>query len=172
MSIRQVARAAAVVALFGIFSRILGFVREIVLAGVYGATAQTDAYVNALFVVNTGAAVLLYVLTTLMIPVFQQERERNGADSAWSLLWAIFAWVGIVLIAVTAVIAIWPEGPIALFNMGPERAAIASDLLRVMAPALMLQGFIALFTAILQVHGRFAGPEIPADASAQGRHSP
>jgi putative peptidoglycan lipid II flippase len=158
MSIRQVARAAAVVALFGIFSRILGFVREIVLAGVYGATAQTDAYVNALFVVNTGAAVLLYVLTTLMIPVFQQERERNGADSAWSLLWAIFAWVGIVLIAVTAVIAIWPEGPIALFNMGPERAAIASDLLRVMAPALMLQGFSALFTAILQVHGRFAGP--------------
>ncbi len=158
MSIRQVARAAAVVALFGVFSRILGFVREIVLAGVYGATAQTDAYVNALFVVNTGAAVLLYVLTTLMIPVFQQERERNGADSAWSLLWAIFAWVGIVLIAVTAVIAIWPEGPIALFNMGPERAAIASDLLRVMAPALMLQGFSALFTAILQVHGRFAGP--------------
>jgi putative peptidoglycan lipid II flippase len=154
----KVARAAAVVALFGVFSRILGFVREIVLAGVYGATAQTDAYVNALFVVNTGAAVLLYVLTTLMIPVFQQERERNGADSAWSLLWAIFAWVGIVLIAVTAVIAIWPEGPIALFNMGPERAAIASDLLRVMAPALMLQGFSALFTAILQVHGRFAGP--------------
>ena len=158
MSIRQVARAAAVVALFGVVSRMLGFLREIVLAGVYGTTAQTDAYVNALFVVNTGAAVLLYVLTTLMIPVFQQERERNGADSAWSLLWAIFAWVGIVLIAVTAVIAIWPEGPISLFNMGPERAAIASDLLRVMAPALMLQGFSALFTAILQVHGRFAGP--------------
>lgn len=158
MSIRQVARAAAVVALFGILSRVLGFVREIVLAGVYGATAQTDAYVNALFLVNTVAAVLLYVLTTLMIPVFQQERERNGADSAWSLLWAIFAWVGIVLILLTALVAIWPEGPVALFNMGPERSAIASDLLRVMAPALMLQGFSALFTAILQVHGRFAGP--------------
>ncbi len=158
MSIRQVARAAVVVALFGILSRILGFVREIVLAGVYGATAQTDAYVNTLFLVNTVAAVLLYVLTTLMIPVFQQERARNGADSAWSLLWAIVAWVGMLLIALTALVAIWPEGPVALFNMGPERAQIASDLLRVMAPALMLQGFSALFTAILQVHGRFAGP--------------
>ncbi len=158
MSIRQVARAAVVVALFGILSRILGFVREIVLAGVYGATAQTDAYVNTLFLVNTVAAVLLYVLTTLMIPVFQQERERNGADSAWSLLWAIVAWVGMLLIALTALVAIWPEGPVALFNMGPERTQIASDLLRVMAPALMLQGFSALFTAILQVHGRFAGP--------------
>ncbi len=158
MSIRQVARAAAVVALFGILSRALGFVREIVLAGVYGTTAQTDAYVNALFLVNTVAAVLLYVLTTLMIPVFQQERERRGADSAWSLLWAIFAWVGIVLIALTAVVAIWPQAFIALFDMGPERAAIGAELLRVMAPALMLQGFSALFTAILQVHGRFAGP--------------
>ncbi len=158
MSIRQVARAAVVVALFGILSRILGFVREIVLAGVYGATAQTDAYVNTLFLVNTVAAVLLYVLTTLMIPVFQQERARNGVDSAWSLLWAIVAWVGMLLIALTALVAIWPEGPVALFNMGPERTQIASDLLRVMGPALMLQGFSALFTAILQVHGRFAGP--------------
>lgn len=158
MSIRQVARAAAVVALFGILSRTLGFVREIVLAGVYGTTAQTDAYVNTLFLVNTVAAVLLYVLTTLLIPVFQQERERSGTDSAWGLLWSIFAWVGIVLIAITAFIAIWPEGPVALFDMGPERSRIAADLLRVMAPALMLQGFSALFTAILQVHRRFAGP--------------
>ncbi len=68
------------------------------------------------------------------------------------------AWVGMLLIALTALVAIWPEGPVALFDMGPERTQIASDLLRVMAPALMLQGFSALFTAILQVHGRFAGP--------------
>ncbi len=158
MSIRQVARAAAVVALFGILSRILGLVREMVLAGVYGATAATDALVNALFVVNTVAAVLLYVLTTLMIPVFQQEREQSGAHSAWGLLWVIAAWIGIALIVLTGLVAIVPEAFIWLFQMGPERAAIASDLLRVMAPALMLQGFSALFTAILQVHGRFAGP--------------
>ena len=158
MSIRQVARAAAVVAIFGILSRVLGFVREIVLAGVYGATAATDALVNALFVVNTVAAVLLYVLTTLLIPVFQQERERSGTHSAWGLLWAITGWGGIVLVVLTTVIAIVPEAPIWLFDMGPERAVVASDLLRVMAPALMLQGFSAIFTAILQVHGRFAGP--------------
>lgn len=158
MSIRQVARAAAVVALFGILSRILGFVREIVLAGVYGATAQTDALVNAMFVVNTVAAVLLYVLITLMIPVFQQERERAGVQSAWALLWAIVGWISMGLIALTALVAIVPEAFIWFFQMGPERAAIASELLRVMAPALMLQGFSALFTAILQVHGRFAGP--------------
>ncbi len=158
MSIRQVARAAAVVALFGILSRILGFVREIVLAGVFGATADTDALVNALFVVNTVAAVLLYVLTTLMIPVFQQEREREGPQSAWGLIRAIAGWAGMVLIVLTGIVAIVPEFPIWFFDMGPAREAVASDLLRIMAPALMLQGFSALFTAILQVHGRFAGP--------------
>ena len=152
MSIRQVARAAAVVALFGILSRLLGFVREIVLAAVYGATAATDALVNALFIVNTVAAVLLYVLTTLMIPVFQQERERDGVQSAWALLWAIAGWISIVLIILTGIVAIVPEFPMWFFDMGPERTAIASELLRVMAPALMLQGFSALFTAILQVH--------------------
>jgi putative peptidoglycan lipid II flippase len=158
VTVRRLARAAAVVALFGLISRLLGFVREIVLAGVYGATAETDAYVSALLLVNTVAAVLLYTLVTLVIPVFQQERERAGPPSAWRLLWAIAGWVGVVLIALGAFVAIWPEIPAALYNLDPERAALTADLLRIMAPALMLQGFSALFTAMLQVHGRFAGP--------------
>lgn len=158
-AVGRVARAATIVALLGLVSRLLGFVREQVLAAVYGASAQTDAFVNSLFVVNTVAAVLLYVLTTLVIPVFQQERERDGTASAWRLLSAIAAWTGLVLIVLSAVVAIFPEIPTALFGLeDPQRVEATESLIRIMAPALMLQGFSALFTALLQVHGRFAGP--------------
>jgi putative peptidoglycan lipid II flippase len=158
MTTGRLARAATVVALFGLLSRVLGFARELVLSGVYGTTASTDAFVIGLFVVNTVAAVLLYTLVTLVIPVFQQERARAGERSAWSLLSAIGAWTGIVLAALAAVAAIWPQAAVAPFSPDPEVAVIAERLVRIMAPALMLQGFSALFTALLQVHGRFAGP--------------
>ena len=72
MSGGRLARAAAVVALFGVVSRLLGFAREIVLAAAYGASGATDAFVNALLIVNSVAAVLLYALVTVVIPVFQQ----------------------------------------------------------------------------------------------------
>jgi len=159
VTVARVARAAAVVAALGLLSRLLGFLREVVMSAVYGTSAQADSFVNGLFIVNTVAAVLLYTLVTLVIPVFLQERERSGTQSAWRLLAAIAAWTGIVLIALSSVIAIWPELPTALFNLGdPVRIETTERLIRIMAPALMLQGFSALFTALLQVHGRFAGP--------------
>ena len=158
MSAGRLARAAAIVALFGLISRLLGFAREVVLAAAYGTTALTDAYVNSLLIVNAVAAVLLYTLVTLIIPTFQRERADHGADSAWRLVVALAVWVGGLLVVLSAVVAIWPQLPAALFNLDPAREAATEELIRIMAPALALQGFSAIFTAMLQIHGRFAGP--------------
>lgn len=158
MSAGRLARAAAVVALFGVVSRLLGFAREIVLAAAYGASGATDAFVNALLIVNSVAAVLLYALVTVIIPVFQQERAERGEGSAWRLISALAAWVGILLVVTASLAAIWPEAPAWLFQLEGRREADTEHLIRIMAPALALQGFSALFTAMLQIHGRFAGP--------------
>jgi putative peptidoglycan lipid II flippase len=158
MTAGRLARAAAVVALLGLLSRALGFVREVVISAAYGATGPADAFVSALFLVNTIAAVLLYTVVTLVIPVFQQERERAGESSAWRLVSALTAWVGLGLVVLATLIGVWPEAFTTLFALGADRAAAAEDLIRIMAPAAMLQGFSALATALLQIHGRFAGP--------------
>lgn len=158
MTVGRLTRAAAVVAAFGLISRLLGFVREAVLAAAFGASAAADAFVSSLLLVNSVAAVLLYTLVTLVIPVFQQEREDRGSDSAWALLAALAAWVGAILLVIAGIAALWPEGPAALFGFEDERADQTAELVRIMAPAIMLQGFSALFTAMLQVHGKFAGP--------------
>lgn len=158
MTIGRLARAAAVVAIFGLVSRLLGFAREIVLAAAYGASGVTDAYVNSLLIVNSVAAVLLYTLVTLIIPTFQRERAAEGTQSAWRLVAALAIWVGIILVVLTTLIAAWPEAPTALFRLDRVRAEHTETLIRIMAPALALQGFSAIFTAMLQIHGRFAGP--------------
>lgn len=158
MTVSRLARAAALVAIFGLVSRLLGFAREIVLAAAFGASGTTDAYVNALLIVNSVAAILLYTLVTLIIPAFQRERATEGPDSAWRLISALAVWVGILLVVLSTAVAIWPEGPTALFQLDPVRAARTESLIRIMAPALAMQGFSAIFTAMLQIHGRFAGP--------------
>lgn len=158
MTVGRLARAAAIVALFGLLSRVLGFAREIVLAAAYGATGTTDAFVNSLLIVNSVAAVLLYTLVTLIIPTFQRERADNGTESAWRLVTALAIWVGGALVVIASLAAIWPEAPAALFGLDDARAAATADLIRIMAPALAMQGFSAIFTAMLQIHGRFAGP--------------
>jgi putative peptidoglycan lipid II flippase len=154
----RLARAAAIVALFGLFSRLLGFAREVVLAAAYGASAVTDAFVNSLLIVNTVAAVLLYTLVTLIIPTFQRERADHGAESAWRLVCALAVWTGLGLIVLASLAAAFPEVPAALFGLDPAREQDTAELIRIMAPALALQGFSAVFTAMLQIHGRFAGP--------------
>jgi putative peptidoglycan lipid II flippase len=158
VTVGRLARAAAVVALFGLLSRLLGFVREVVLAAAYGASGATDAFVNSLLIVNTVAAVLLYTLVTLIIPVFQGERAERGADSAWRLVSALAIWVGMALVVLASLAALFPEVPAALFRLDEPRAEDTAHLIRIMSPALALQGFSAIFTAMLQIHGRFAGP--------------
>jgi len=147
-----------VVALFGLLSRFLGLGREIVLAGYYGADSATDAFMNALLLVNVIGAILLYVLVTVVIPVFSEERERAGNASAWRLVWAIAGWVGLGLIVLTTVVAVFPELPAALFDAEGRTAVLTEELVRIMAPAVLLQGVSALFTAMLQLHDRFGVP--------------
>ena len=159
---RGIARAAAVVALFGVLSRLLGFVREAVLSRTFGTQgaggAQADAFVNALFLVNTVAAVLLYALVTLVIPGFEQERAERGDASAWRLVWTIGSWVVLGLCGLGALFALWPEGPTALFGFSGDKAALMERLVRIMSAGLAMQGLSGLLTAVLQSQRRFVGP--------------
>ena len=68
-------------------------------------------------------------------------------------------WVGVLLIVLSVLRArSGREAPAALSTSTRRREAAAEELIRIMAPALALQGFSAIFTAMLQIHGRFAGP--------------
>lgn len=146
------------VAVFGLASRLLGYVRDNVLLAEFSASGATDAFYSSLLIVNSVAAILLYTLVTVVIPAFQQERADRGERSAWALAWAISAWVGAGLVVLSVLLAIFPQVGAALFGVNAELEANVETLLRIMAPAVMLQGLSALFTALLQIHGRFAGP--------------
>jgi putative peptidoglycan lipid II flippase len=158
LTVRRLAVAATIVAFFTVASRALGFVRDIVLSGTYGASGEADAFVSSLLIVNSAAAVLLYALVTVVIPQFQAERSNYGEASAWRLAWTLAAWVATLLVIFSGFLAVFPQAAASLYRVNPELAAESAPLIRIMAPAVLLQGLSALSTALLQIHGRFAGP--------------
>ncbi len=162
MNAQGIARAAAIVALFGVTSRVLGFVREAILSRTFGTQGQgggqADVFANSLFLVNTVAALLLYTLVTLVIPAFEQEREERDEASAWGLLWTVGTWVVVGLCALGTFTAIWPQVPTALLGLDGQRAELMEHLVRIMSPGLALQGISCLLIAVLHSQRRFVGP--------------
>jgi putative peptidoglycan lipid II flippase len=158
MTVRRLAGAATIVAFFAVASRLLGLLRDALMSRTFGASAETDAFINSLLIVNSVAAVLLYALVTVVIPQFQAEREVHGVSSAWRLAWTLTSWVAIGLTAFAALLVVAPQIGAIPFRFDEELAREMEPLIRIMAPAVLLQGLSALATALLQIHGRFAGP--------------
>ncbi len=73
----SIARASFIILLANFLSRILGFVREILIAQFFGAQAVTDSFLVAQVLPATIAGLIGGALTTVFIPVFVEEREKN-----------------------------------------------------------------------------------------------
>ncbi|MDQ0285651.1 peptidoglycan biosynthesis protein MviN/MurJ (putative lipid II flippase) [Desulfofundulus luciae] len=75
-----IARATAVIAVFTLLSKVLGFMREMALACVFGASAATDAYLVAYTVPNVVFAVLGGALTVTAVPLFASYASAGKRD--------------------------------------------------------------------------------------------
>lgn len=158
MSERPLARAALTVGLGNVGSRVLGLVRELVIAALFGATAPTDAFRAAFRV-----PLALYDLTvggmvsSALVPTFagylaqgDEAALRRAANAVGALL------VAVLLAACVAAAAL--AGPMMEALAAGYDAAVRAEsagLLRAMTPALLLMGLSGLFSALLYAQDRF-----------------
>ena len=87
---RAVSRAAFKVMLGGVFSLAAGLVTQVVIARLFGASAEMDAYLTALVIPLYLESVLLAGLPFVLIPAFVREETTGGEEEAWSLAGTIF----------------------------------------------------------------------------------
>lgn len=101
-----VAGAAFVLAFFGILSRILGLVRDRILASTFGAGDVLDVYYAAFRIPDVLYSLLvLGALSAAFIPVFTEVFERSTQKKAWELASSVLivltgALVGISILAI------------------------------------------------------------------------
>ncbi len=141
-------------------SRILGFVRDMVVARAFGAGATTDAFFVAFRIPNLLRRLLAEgALATAFIPVFteflatrsRQEFHRMLRSVTGALLGAL---CGVTLLGV--LLAPWIVRVMAAgFPSDSEQGRLATLLTRLMFPYLILVGLAALGMGVLNAHHRF-----------------
>ena len=158
----MIARSAGTIGALTSVSRVLGFVRDLVIAAAFGTGLHAEAFVVSFKIPNLfrdlvgeGAA------NAAFVPVLTEYREKRPAEF-WRLVSTLFAFmvavlavlsVGGVLLAPQIVHLIAPG-----FGAGPADAKfeLAVRLTRVIFPYLFLIGLSALAMGVLNSMKEFA----------------
>jgi putative peptidoglycan lipid II flippase len=158
-------KAAGVVGAATLLSRILGFVRDLVLAWFFGAGLAADAFFVAFRLPNLLRRLFAEgSLTISFIPVFTECLFKEGrkeaftlARSAWWILAMVLAAVSVIGVLLSPVIVkIVAPG----FVSSPEKFNLTVLLTRVMFPYIFFIGLVALSMGILNALDHFAAPAL------------
>jgi putative peptidoglycan lipid II flippase len=146
-------------------SRILGLVREQVMAATFGASGITDAFTVAYRVPNMLRDLFAEgAFSSAFVPVFTKVRQL-GDREARTLLWSMAIILTLLTGAiVTAVIIFAPEVVHLMtdkdFVADQERMLITVQMVRIMAPFLTLVSLAALFMGALNTLKMFFVPAL------------
>jgi putative peptidoglycan lipid II flippase len=134
-------------------SRILGLVREQVMAAMFGASGFTDAYLVAFRIPNLLRDLFAEgAFSSAFVPTFV-EANNEDHEKGRQLLWSLF----VILLLLTGVFSLLifffaPEliGVFApSFKADPEKFEITVNLTKIMAPFLVFVSLAALFMGAL-----------------------
>ncbi|MCP4133950.1 MAG: murein biosynthesis integral membrane protein MurJ [bacterium] len=155
-------KSTGIVAASTFLSRILGLVRDILFAGFFGASGNTDVFLVAFRIPNLlRRFVAEGTLTISFIPVYTDYLVKQGEKEALALAQKTFSiLVMVVIFLITAGIVFSPEiiSVIAPGFTDPDKIYLAVSLNRIMFPYLFFVTFVAFSMGILNSHGYFFAP--------------
>ncbi len=160
----------SVVATATVASRVLGLVREILIAAVFGTSALSSAFVSAFALPNLFRRLLGEgALTAAFVPTMSHELEHNHRQSAFVLVSKVASWLLVVTTGVVVLAMLVMANAAALlrwagnFGMEPEtvqRLLLGANLAVLLFPYMIFVCLAAAFSAACQVFGRFTEPAL------------
>ena len=156
-------KKTSVVSAMTLLSRILGLVRDIVIARLFGATIVTDAFFTANRIPNMLRRFFAEgAFAQGFVPVMARYREKNDHDEAREFVDAVAGTFGLILFVITAIGVI--AAPILVLIVAPGfigedgRFDLATAMLRFTFPYLFFISLTAFAGGILNTYGRFGAP--------------
>ncbi|MCV6610866.1 MAG: murein biosynthesis integral membrane protein MurJ [Amphritea sp.] len=161
---RSLLRSSAVVGVMTMLSRVLGLVRDVVVANYFGAGSSADAFFVAFKIPNFLRRLFAEgAFSQAFVPVLSEYRSLKDLAAVKQLVDRVAGSLGLVLMLVTALGVVGAPVLAALFAPGfylndPLRYELAVDMLRLTFPYLFLISMTALAGSILNSYERFAVP--------------
>jgi putative peptidoglycan lipid II flippase len=161
----ETTQAAGLIALGSIASRVLGVVREIVKAGLFGATGSVGALEVAIRVPSIIYELLVGgMVNSALVPVLSDYATPERRSELWRLLSAMLSVAVVVLSAFVLIGEVLAPQIVWLMAGGldPALQAEATRLLRIMLPVILFLNAAGIVTGALYALKRFTYPAFTA----------
>ena len=156
-------RSIATTSAMTLISRVLGFVRDIVIANFFGASYLADAFFVAFRIPNFFRRLFAEgSFSQAFIPVLAEYKTQRPHQDVKALVERVAGTLAAVLLAVTILTAVAAPVFVLVFAPGfsghPEKAQLTAEMLRVTFPYLLFISLAAFAGSILNTYGRFGVP--------------
>ncbi len=148
-----------------LISRIIGFVRDMVLASIFGASGGYDAFLLAFKIPNFMRRLFAEgAFSQAFVPVLSEYRTSEETPRIKMLINKVFGSLSLVLLVVTFLGVIGAPLLVHLFAPGfdseDDRFTLAAHLLQVTFPYIFFISLTAFASGIQNAHGKFAIPAL------------
>ncbi|MAC15219.1 MAG: murein biosynthesis integral membrane protein MurJ [Alcanivorax sp.] len=155
--------STALVATMTMLSRVLGLVRDVVIARMLGASAGADAFFVALKIPNFFRRLFAEgAFNQAFVPVLSEYRSKGSMAATKLLVDRVAGTLGTVVALITLVGMLAAAGVVWLFAPGfgddPVKRALTVEMLRLTFPYLFFISLTAFAGGILNSWNRFAVP--------------
>lgn len=161
-----IASAATIIALGNVTSRVLGLVREMVIAYLFGATGLVSAFDVAARVPRMLFDLLIDgLVSSALVPVFSELAERDR-DELWRVASIMLSLATLVMSTAVLLLELFAPQVAWLMSGGfdPELLEYTARLMRIMAPAVVFLSLAGITTGLLYALKRFTFPAFTAAA--------
>ncbi len=156
-------RSTSLVSIMTFISRMVGFVRDMVIANFFGAQAGIDAFFVAFRIPNFMRRLFAEgAFSQAFVPVLAEYQKTRSPEDVRTFIARISGHLSSILSLVT-IVGIF-AAPLIIFLFAPGfsqnglRAELATEMLRITFPFLMLVSLTAMAGAILNTYGYFGVP--------------
>lgn len=161
----NIQRATIVVMITLLLSRILGFIREVIIANVYGASIETDAFFAAFTIPDVMFNLLIAgALSSGFMPVFTSFLAKGEDKKAWKSANSFITAALIFIAAFSILGVIFTKFLVPLVASGmmknPEGFNLTVSLTRIMFIAVTFTVLAGLLRGILNSYKIFTAPAI------------
>ncbi len=160
-----VMRAAGILAVGNVASRVLGLVREMVKANLFGASGLLSAYETAVLVPNSLFELIIGgMVNSALVPVFSDYAGKARREELWGLVSSFLSLATVVLLALVALVEVftpevaWLVGAVNFTDV--TLTDISIRLMRLAAPAVLFLGLSSVLTGVLFALRRFSLPAL------------
>lgn len=155
---KMAAKSTIIIIMLTLGSKLLGFLREVLIASKFGSGMETDAFFVALTVSSLATGFISNSISTTFVPVISVVDVKEG--KCWKIkhtnnMLNVMFFISCVLVVVgffltPAIIKVLAKGFI------EEQYNLTVVLARIGLPGILFSGAIGVFTGYLHSEGRFA----------------